>query len=76
MCYAIQPIDEHLGWANGSSLASQDNEGRLKSVLGVMVVGENSATDAPYHWAMTPHQRCERSLVLVLDKTPDQLTVG
>jgi len=44
---------------NGSRPADEDEKGRLKSVLGVVMVAEDPAADAPDHRAVPPHQRGE-----------------
>src|SRR5262249_33501957 len=56
--------------------ADEDEEGRLKSILGVVVVAQNAATDAPDHRAMPPHQGRKSRLIATADVVLQQLPIG
>ena len=49
-------------------LLNEDEEGRLKSVLGVLVAAEQTTAHAPDHRAVPPHQGDKRRMVLVADR--------
>src|SRR5262249_3868118 len=47
----------------------------LERVLGVVVVAEDAAADAPHHRRVPPHERLDRRLVPVADEPLEQLAV-
>ena len=61
--HAVEPVAEHLPWHDRSRLAGEDEEGRLEGVLGVVVVPEDPAADAPDHRAVAMDDRLEDGLL-------------
>ena len=57
-------------------LADEDEEGGLQGVLGIVVVAEDTATDAPDHRAVPPHQRFEGRSFSAAHEALQQLSVG
>ncbi len=53
----------------------QDEEGHLKSVLGVLFVAERAATYTEYHWPMPPQQQGEHRFVALGGKALQQLLI-
>jgi hypothetical protein len=53
----------------------EKTEGGLKSVLGI-VAGQQAATNAEHHRAMTPHQEGEGVFVAVGREALQELTIG
>ena len=43
-----QPIGQQLAFDNGRCLADQDEKGGLKSILGIVMVGEDTPADVPH----------------------------
>ena len=57
--HAVEPVAELLPWHDRSRLAGEDEERRLEGVLGVVVVPEDPAADAPDHRAVAMDDRLE-----------------
>ena len=57
-------------------LPGQDEEGRLKRIFGVVVIGENTATDAPHHRPMPLNNGRKCRLVTTADVVLQQLPIG
>jgi hypothetical protein len=58
-----------------SRLSCQDEERRLESVLGIVVIAENPATNAEDHWSMPSHESFKGRFVLSADKGVQQLSI-
>src|SRR5438132_1308122 len=58
--HAAQPAGQRLAAADRNRLAGQHQEGRLKGVLGQVVIRQDAATDAEHERPVPPHQRRER----------------
>src|SRR5262249_29035990 len=69
---AVQPVGESLPRPDGRCFASEDKKGRLKSVLGVVVVGDNTTKDAEAHGAVTTDRAFKGRFALLLDEGPQQ----
>ena len=54
--YAVQPAARCLPGDDRARLASEDEEGRLEGVLGVVPVPQDAAADTPDHRAVPPDQ--------------------
>src|SRR5260370_10993485 len=72
---AVQPVADDLPLPDRSGLADQDEESRLKCVLGIVVGAENTPTDAPDHRAVSAHKDCDSGFVPLLDEAPQQLPI-
>ena len=57
-------------------LADEDEEGGLEGVLGVVVVAEDAAADAPDHRAVPPHQGFQGRWLSAADEALQQLPIG
>ena len=55
--HAVQPVRHHLSLPDRHGLPDQDEEGCLEGVLGVVMMTQNAATDAPDHRAVPLHER-------------------
>ncbi len=74
--HAVQPAADRLAPADRAGPARQDQERRLRGVLGVVVVAQDLPADAQDHRRMTIDQRRESRLVPMLDESLEQLAVG
>jgi hypothetical protein len=59
----------------GWGLAGQDEESGLKRVLGVVPVAQHAPANAQNHRAVSSQQGPKRGLVVLLDKTLEQIPV-
>ena len=59
VCHAVEPVADLLPWHDRRRPPGEDEEGRLKGVLGIVVVSEDPAADAPDHRAVALHQGFE-----------------
>src|SRR5262249_40491376 len=60
---------------DGRGLAGEDQKGRLKGVLGVVVVADDTATDAEDHRAMATDKGFKGRCVLLVDEGTEQLPI-
>jgi hypothetical protein len=58
----VEPTDQGGSASDRSGLACQDQESRLKGILGVMLVTEDRAADAEHHRTVSLDQGLERRL--------------
>jgi hypothetical protein len=65
-----------LGLANRRGFLHQDQEGGLEGIFGFVRIPEQLAANAKDHRAMPLDQRFESRLVVVGDKTFQELSVG
>jgi hypothetical protein len=63
---AVQPTTERRRLADRGGFTGQDQKRGLASVLGIVAVGECSATDAEHHRAVPFDQHGERGLVVAV----------
>jgi hypothetical protein len=56
-------------------LANQDEEGRLKSVLALLVIAKNPVADTQNHRPVSPDERREGCLVPMLNEATKKLPV-
>jgi hypothetical protein len=68
MGYSVRPVGNHFPWPDRRSLAGENEENGLKSILGVMVIAEETAADAPHHRSMPADERLDRRLFMPGDK--------
>ena len=73
--HAVEPVAELLPWHDRSRLAGEDEERRLEGVLGVVVIPEDPAADAPDHRAVAPDDRLEDRLLSPGDEAIQELPV-
>jgi hypothetical protein len=73
---SVQPAGQRPGAADAIGLRRQGQEGRLESVLGVVVVVQQPPTDAEHHRSVPPDERGEGDGVAPLDEATEQIVVG
>ena len=73
---AVQPGADAITWPNRRRLAHQDEKRRLKRVFGVVRIGEDTATNAKNHRAVTADEGRERGLFVLRQKAVEQLAVA
>jgi hypothetical protein len=76
MGYPVQPTADGSPLTYRTRLAGKQQEGGLKSVLGVVVTLQNSATDAQHHRSVAPQQDGEGRLFTPVSKAREQFAVG
>ena len=59
-----------------AGLAGQNEEGRLESVLGILQVRQDTATDAQDHAPVAAEQPCEGGLIVVIGKAAEEIRVA
>jgi RNA polymerase sigma factor (sigma-70 family) len=74
--HAVQPIAHEGPFDEQGSLLDEDDEGGLKSIIGVVDVAEDAATDAHDHGTVALDQCFERRLVAMGKETGEELAVG
>src|SRR5947208_3400643 len=62
--HSVEPWTEGVAHANGRRPPSENEEGRLERVLGVVVVGQDAPTHPEHQRPMALHQRREGTLVI------------
>jgi hypothetical protein len=70
----VQPVGEPLGRGNRPGLASEDQEGRLEGILGV-VMWQQPAADPEDKRTMPANERGEGPLIGVVNKTRQELSI-
>jgi hypothetical protein len=75
MGHAIEPTAYRRALANGAGLAGEDQKGRLKNVLGVLVMVEDPPADAQDRRSMPFHEGGEGGFVAAAREALEQLTV-
>ena len=73
---SVKPASQGLFLADGGGLPCQDQECRLKGVIGVMHVSEPAPADPQDHRPVPPHQHLEGGLVVPGQEDAEQLSVG
>ena len=74
--HAVQPVAHQLALADGSRLTSQDQEGGLEGVLGVLLVAEHAPAHPQHHRPVPLHEAGEGAVVPVGGEVVQQLAVG
>jgi hypothetical protein len=72
----MKPVRKQLLGPERCHFVEEDKKGGLKSVLGILLVGESPAADAPDHRRMPPHEGLERRAIPAADEALQQLAVG
>src|SRR5262249_35735207 len=73
---AVEPVADLLPRHDRGRAAGEDEEGGLEGVLGVVVVAEDPAADAPDHRPVALHQGLEGGLLATRDEAFQELAVG
>jgi hypothetical protein len=73
--HAEQPVGDSLP-RYVRSPADEDEERGLKRILGVMVVGEEAAADAPDHRGVAPHQSSKGTVVPAAQEAGQEFPIG
>jgi hypothetical protein len=71
----VQPVGDPLPRPDGRRFAGEDQKGRLKGVLGIVVVVEKTAAHALDHRAVTMDQGFKGRFVLLVDEGRQQLPI-
>jgi hypothetical protein len=74
--YTAKPTGQRIRAANGVGLLSENQEGGLEGVLGVLLVAEDTPADAPHPWPMPAQEFSKRPLLAPADETFEQLSIG
>ena len=74
--HAVQPAADRVPFANAAGLAGEDEEGGLKSVLGVCVIAEQTPTNVHDHRLVAPDQFRERRRVAIDREPREEVAVG
>jgi hypothetical protein len=61
--HAVKPVGNKFPVSDGVALAGQDEECGLERILGVVMIPEHPATNAPNHRPMAPDQGLEGRLL-------------
>jgi hypothetical protein len=72
---AVQPVGDRFAPSQDGCLASQNEKGSLKGILGIVIVAQDSTTDSKNHRSMPVDQSAERVLVVVVDKSRQELAI-
>jgi hypothetical protein len=72
----VKPARNGCAPTQRTSLARQNKESALKSILGIVLVAENSATNAENHGPMAIDEGSERLLIPIPDKPGKELPIG
>jgi len=72
----VQPTGQQAFFVDAAGFARQDEHGRLKSILGLMEIGQDSPAQTPDHRPMPPEQKFESRFVVLKDESVEQLGVG
>ena len=76
MGHAVQPVADLCSGPDGRRLADEDEESGLERILGVVVIAQNTAADAPDHSGMPAHEHFESRCVLPAEEALQQLPIG
>jgi hypothetical protein len=71
----VQPVGDSFSGPDGERFAGEDQKGRLKGILGVVVIADNSPAHAEDHRAMAPSQGRKGRFVVLVDERRQQLGV-
>jgi hypothetical protein len=72
----MKPVAEQVRLAQPPSLPRQNQEHRLKGILGILDMAEGTAADAEDEPSMPPHQFRERFLILPVREAGEEFTVA
>jgi hypothetical protein len=72
----VQPLRDGLLFADRPCVPGEHQEGRLDSVLGILVMVQHPPADAKHHRSVPCDQDSERFLVLAPGKRTQQGSVG
>ena len=75
MSYAVKPIGEQFLWLYGRCFAGQNQKGRLKGVLGIVMVANDTTANAEDHRAVAMNEDVKGRFVLLLDEGSQQLPI-
>jgi hypothetical protein len=68
-------VTNQVARSYGPSLPDEDQKGRLKSILDIVLVVERSAADTQDHRSMSAYQFVERGLLALGNETFEQLAI-
>ena len=67
--HAVEPVADQGPGPDGGGLGSQDEEGGLESVLGVVVVAQHAPAHAQHHGTVAPDQGFKGGLLAADEET-------
>src|SRR5262249_11219713 len=76
ICHAVEPVGDHFSWHNGTGFAREHYKRGLESIFGIVMIAENTATNAQDHRTVAAYKRLKRRLVLVADERFQQLSIS
>jgi hypothetical protein len=71
----VQPVGNLLPRPDGRRFAGEDQKGRLKGVLGIVMIADDTTADAEDHWAVTTDKGFKGRFVLLVDEGRQQLPI-
>lgn len=71
----VEPVAELLAWRDRRRLASQNEERRLQRILGVVVIPQHAATDAPDHRTVAVDRHRKDGVLPASQETLQELPV-
>jgi hypothetical protein len=72
----IEPVGQQFSGRDDGGLPGEDEEGGLKSILGIVVMTEHTTAHAPDQRAMPIHEGCERRFVTAGGEPTQQFHVS
>ncbi|MBI1831634.1 MAG: hypothetical protein HYR84_09315 [Planctomycetes bacterium] len=73
---AVQPIADQLARPNRGRLANENQERRLKGILGIVEIAEHAQAYAEHHRTVAAHQQLERPFLLATEEGVQQLPIA
>ena len=74
--YSMQPTADRFLLGYRARFAGQDQEGRLKAVLGVVLIPQHPPANAQNHRTVSLHKFDKRSLFAQIRKPPQEMAVA
>jgi hypothetical protein len=75
-CDAVQPGGESFRPAQASSLARENEEDGLESILRLGSAIEHAPAHAQHHRAVSPHEFGERALIAMMNEASQQFAIA
>ena len=71
----MKPIGDHLPGHHRSRFAGEDQKGRLKGILCIVVIADNTPANSQDHWTVAKDERLKSRYVLPIDEGVEQLSI-
>jgi hypothetical protein len=72
----MQPARKRIEFANSRQLLSEQKKRGLESVFYILVVLQDTPTNAVDHWPMAAHEYLKGGLLMPCEKLPYELSIG